>query len=56
MYTDETVLTFGAHRGKTLENVPGAWLVWYYENATNPDPKLIAYIADVGIDTIKKYG
>jgi hypothetical protein len=29
--TDETVLSFGEHKGKRLIDVPASWLIWYYE-------------------------
>ncbi len=46
MYTDETVITFGKHKGKKLANVPASWLMWYNEFATNQNPELMAYIKD----------
>lgn len=44
IWNDETVMTFGKHKGKKLANVPSDWLLWYKEFATNQNPSLIAYI------------
>lgn len=30
--TDETLMTFGAHKGKKMANVPADYLIWLYEN------------------------
>lgn len=30
--TDESVLTFGAHKGKALANVPAYYLLWILDN------------------------
>lgn len=38
---DNTVMWFGKHKGVTLANVPGSWLMWWYNNNHNPEyPKL----------------
>ena len=44
-YTDETVLTFGKHKGKTLADVPAAYLIWLYNEGIR-DEGLKAYVED----------
>ena len=39
--TDETIMPFGAHKGKKLANVPADYLNWMYENN-----KLFPYLAE----------
>jgi len=39
--TDETIMPFGAHKGKKLANVPADYLIWMYENN-----KLFPYLAE----------
>jgi uncharacterized protein (DUF3820 family) len=29
---DNSIMPFGIHQGKTLENVPGTYLKWLYDN------------------------
>ena len=42
-YTDETIMSFGKHKGKAFANVPAGWFIWAYDNIKN-NPKLTAYI------------
>ena len=64
IFTDDTVLTFGRHKGKKLANVPADWLLWYLEKATNQNRALVDYIVEnkmillqeVDLKNIKKNG
>lgn len=29
---DNTILTFGTHKGKALANIPDSWFIWMYDN------------------------
>lgn len=46
---DDSIMTFGKHKGKPLKEVPGSWLLWFERTAT---PRsiyqigLMAYIKD----------
>lgn len=31
-FTDESIMPFGKHKGKTLANVPDSHLLWLYDN------------------------
>ena len=42
---DNTILTFGKHKGKKLANVPASYLLWLYEQP-NLDFKLRIYIKE----------
>ena len=42
---DDTIMWYGAHKGKRMEDVPAAYLLWIYEN-TNPISQLKEYIED----------
>jgi hypothetical protein len=52
--TDSSILTFGAHAGQKLANVPASWLLWVYSVYTsghfdaNTDEKrsLVVYIRE----------
>lgn len=54
-YNDNTVINFGAHKGKKLANVPASYLLWLYENNISHKPELKAYIED-NMDALKKEG
>jgi len=43
--TDETIMPFGAHKGKKLANVPANYLIWMYENK-RLFPYLEEYVKD----------
>jgi len=44
----DTRMTFGKHKGKRLTNVPGDYLLWFYEQPWAPDwPGLYAYVKTV---------
>lgn len=30
MLTDDSVMTFGTHKGKTMEEIPPSWLFWFH--------------------------
>jgi uncharacterized protein (DUF3820 family) len=30
--TDNSIMTFGEHKGKKMANVPAYYLIWVYEN------------------------
>lgn len=48
---DKSIMPFGKHKGKTLENVPGYYLLYIYENNMCYG-ELYAYIKD-NLDVIK---
>lgn len=33
--TDKSIMTFGMHKGKELQDVPATWLMWYYNQITD---------------------
>lgn len=43
--TDESIITFGTHKGKKLANVPARYLIFLYEQGKLPD-NLKSYIID----------
>lgn len=43
--TDESILTFGMHKGKRLIDVPASYLIWLYEE-NKCGSELRAYIED----------
>lgn len=45
MVTDETIMPWGAHKGKKMANVPDYYLKWIYEN-NKCSPEIKAYIED----------
>lgn len=46
-YTDETIVTFGIHKGKTLADVPGSYLLYLYESQKGiSDPRLLKYVEE----------
>ena len=49
--TDDSIITFGKHKGQKLANVPPEYLLWLYENG-NIYGELQAYIAD-NLEVIK---
>lgn len=50
--TDESIIQFGAHKGKKLANVPAHYLLWMYDQHwCNKDYK--KYIED-NMDVLKK--
>lgn len=56
-YEDDTIIGFGKHKGKELENVPAEWLLWYESAEGKKDNLLIEYIEenkDVLIDELKE--
>lgn len=30
VFTDETIMPFGTHKGKTLANIPDSYFIWFY--------------------------
>lgn len=44
--TDNSIMTFGSHKGKRLSEVPGDRLLFYYGNYKNLSPELKKYIED----------
>lgn len=52
VYTDDTVLDFGIHKGKRLEDVPASYLLYLYENGKSFGA-LHAYIKD-NLDVLVK--
>lgn len=51
-YTDESIMPFGIHKGKTMANVPAKYLIWLYE-MDKVYGELKAYIQD-NLDVLKK--
>lgn len=43
--TDESIITFGTHKGKKLEDVPARYLLFIYEQGKLPD-NLKTYIIE----------
>lgn len=39
---DNSIITFGKHKGSRLEDVPDSWLAWWYDSQKSPD-KLQGY-------------
>ena len=37
MNTDDFIFTFGKHRGKELDDVPAAYLLWFADQENCPD-------------------
>lgn len=58
VFTDETLMPFGLHKGKKMVDVPGHWLIWY-RNTSKGDigsnRKLLDYIED-NMDVFKAEG
>ncbi len=50
--TDKSIMPFGIHKGKQLEQVPDEYLIWLYEN-NKCYGELKEYIED-NLDIIKK--
>lgn len=49
--SDASIMWFGIHKGKQLEDVPASYLLWLYENNKCPD-NLRKYIDD-NMDILK---
>jgi hypothetical protein len=44
-YNDDTKMPFGAHKGKTLTQVPSGYLLWFYDQPWSSNyPKLRVYV------------
>ena len=43
-YNDDDEITFGKHKGEMLQNVPAAYLHWWYHETDKRDIKLKHYI------------
>ena len=50
--TDKSIMPFGIHKGKQLDQVPDSYLLYLYDNC-KCGPELKAYIED-NLDVIKK--
>jgi hypothetical protein len=51
--TDETILTFGKHKGQRMIDVPAGWFFWYLETATGvKNYWLLKYMQD-NFDVLK---
>lgn len=37
-YTDNTIMTWGAHKGKALANTPAKWLLWAWREIYHEEP------------------
>jgi len=52
IFTDNTPMPFGKHKGKAMANVPADYLVWIYENYDNMHANLKEYIRS-NMDALK---
>jgi len=50
-FTDDSIMPFGAHKGKRMEDVPADYLLWLEDNADTKSrsfhPALYGYISSV---------
>lgn len=48
--TDDCIMPFGTHKGKTMEKVPAQWLLWLYDNQNENQSvdslRVIAYVEE----------
>lgn len=51
-YTDESVITFGLHKGKRLIDIPASYLIYLYDNGLTNGP-LGDYIKE-NMDVLRK--
>jgi uncharacterized protein (DUF3820 family) len=49
---DQSIMPFGQHRGKKLEDVPAYYLLWLYHNHYI-GPDLVEYVED-NLDVLQK--
>ncbi len=54
--TDFSIMPLGVHKGKTMQEVPADYLIWYRENSKSPNPQLMAYIIDNWYVLLKEKG
>lgn len=52
-YTDKTLMPFGKHKGRYLEDVPADYLLYLYSKKPLSDESLERYIED-NLDVLKK--
>lgn len=45
-YDDDTIMSFGTHKGKRLGDVPAGYLLYINDKFDTMNPSLKAYIAD----------
>lgn len=58
-YKDDTVLTWGAHKGKKLANVPAHYLLWVYnqdwmKSPTRSELKALKEYINDNMELLKK--
>ncbi len=53
--TNQSIMGFGKHKGKTLSQVPADYLLWLYDQP-KLDPKLKAYIEENGYVRLNQPG
>lgn len=52
-FTDESIMPFGAHKGKKMANIPADYLVYIYDNFSfSYYPEVKKYIKD-NLDVLK---
>lgn len=44
--TDNCLMPLGKFKGIPMKDVPAEYLIWYRENAKNPNKPLMEYIVD----------
>lgn len=54
--TDNSLMPFGSHKGKTMANVPAGTLLWYYNNFTtwNESQKLVKEYIENNMEVLKQ--
>ena len=52
-YNDDTLMPFGVHQGKRLEDVPAWYLLYIYDKKPNLDKRMREYIED-NMDVLQK--
>jgi uncharacterized protein (DUF3820 family) len=54
--TDDSLMPLGQHKGKRMQEVPAEYLIWYRENAKNPNKQVMEYIIDNWSVLLKEAG
>ena len=61
--TDKSIMSFGTHKGKEMQDVPASWLMWFYGQLkdkqnlgiqfNNMEQNMFDYVED-NLDVLKK--